>query len=102
MFCTMIPLPVLERKNEIYFLKADLEEMLKEYGKPVCEYLRATRKVYELSMAQDVSPDYPEHFEEFRRTFLVLHKMVKLPWTLKVHILMKPSVMSTLRQSTVD
>ena len=68
---------------------ADLEVMLKEYGKPVCEYLRATRKVYELSMAQDVSPDYPEHFEEFRRTFLVLHKMVKLPWTLKVHILMK-------------
>ena len=76
--------------------------MIKITDDDVCDYLRATWKVYELSMAQEVSPDYPEHFEEFRRTFLVLHKMVKLPWTLKVHILMKPSVMSTLRQSTVD
>ena len=63
---------------------ADLEVMLKEYGKPVCEYLRATRKVYELAMAPAVSQDYPKHFEKFRETFLVLHRMIKLPWTLKV------------------
>ena len=63
---------------------ADLEVMLKEYGKPVCEYLRATRKVYELAMAPEVSKDYLKHFEKFRETFLVLHRMIKLSWTVKV------------------
>ena len=58
--------------------------MLK-YSKPVCEYLRVIRKIYELSMADDLDPEYySEQFREFKRTFLVLHKLIKLPWTLKV------------------
>ena len=40
---------------------------------------------YELSMADDLDPEYySEQFREFKRTFLVLHKLIKLPWTLKV------------------
>ena len=63
----------------------DLEKMLPdEYAKPVCDYLRITRKVYELSMAKEVSPDYHKHFVEFKRSFLVLNKLIKLPWTVKV------------------
>ena len=64
----------------------DLEEMLPEkYSKPVCEYLKVIRKIYELSMADDLDPEYySEQFREFKRTFLVLHKLIKLPWTLKV------------------
>ena len=63
----------------------DLEQMLpEEFAKPVCDYLRATRKVYELCMANEVSSDYPEYFKEFKRSFLVLHKLIKLQWTLKV------------------
>ena len=63
----------------------DLEQMLPEQlAKPVCDYLRATRKVYELCMANEVSSDYPEYFKEFKRCFLVLHKLIKLQWTLKV------------------
>ena len=63
----------------------DLEQMLpQKFAKPVCDYLRITRKVYELSMAKDVSPDYHKHFMEFKRAFLVLHKLIKLQWTVKV------------------
>ena len=63
----------------------DLEIMLGDkFGKPVCDFLRAVRKVHEISMADEVSSDYPKHFEEFRKTFLVLHRLIKLPWTLKV------------------
>ena len=66
-----------------------LEEMLPvEYAKPVVEYLRATRKIYELCMARHVAPDYHLHFEEFRKAFLVLRKLIKLPWTLKVHCIL--------------
>ena len=67
----------------------DLELMLPdEYAKPVVEYLRATRKIYELCMARHVAPDYHLHFEEFRKAFLVLRKLIKLPWTLKVHCIL--------------
>ena len=59
-----------------------------EYAKPVVEYLRATRKVYELCMARHVTSDYHLHFEEFRRTFLVLRKLIGLQWTLKVHCIL--------------
>ena len=59
-----------------------------EYAKPVVEYLRATRKIYELCMARHVAPDYHLHFEEFRQAFLVLRKLIKLPWTLKVHCIL--------------
>ena len=63
----------------------DLEKMLpKEYAKPVVDYLRIIRKVYEISMAKEVDPDYHKHFDEFRKAFLVLNKLIKLQFTVKV------------------
>ena len=68
---------------------SDLEEMLPEkYAKPVVEYLRATRHVYELCMARHVAPDFHRQFDEFRRTFLVLNSLISLPWTLKCHVIL--------------
>ena len=59
-----------------------------KYAKPVVEYLRATRHVYELCMARHVAPDFHRQFDEFRRTFLVLNSLISLPWTLKCHVIL--------------
>ena len=69
-------------------LELKLSRKSPQLGKAVAEYLRATNRVYELCMAETVSSDYPDVWKVFRRTFFKLRRMISLPFTLKLHVIL--------------
>ena len=56
-------------------------------AEPVVNYLRALRELYHVSVAKELNPEFGLYIDLYKRKFTVLFKMIKLPWTLKQHII---------------
>ena len=56
---------------------------------PVVDYMRALRDLYHVCVAKDLDSNFAKHIQEYRLRFTTLFKMVKLPWTLKQHIILE-------------
>ena len=70
-------------------LISELESMLPaDIGPDVAAYLRSIRKIYDVSVAVDLDPNWREYIAEFDRLFMKLyHSRLKLNETYKVHII---------------
>ena len=70
-------------------LISDLESMLPaDIGPDVAAYLRSIRKIYDISVAVDLDPNWRQYIAEFDRLFMILYRSrIQLNETYKVHII---------------
>ena len=55
---------------------------------PVVQYMRSLREVYKLSVAKELDHNnFGPLIDDYKKKFKVLFKKIRLPWTLKQHII---------------
>ena len=73
-------------------LLVDLQSLLVDdqaVALPVVQYLRALRELYHVCVAKHLDGNFESFIEEYRLRFTALFQLVKLPWTLKQHIIVE-------------
>ena len=53
----------------------------------VVEYMRSLRELYKISVAKDLNLEFGTFIDDYKKRFKVLFRMLRLPWTLKQHII---------------
>ena len=56
-----------------------------QIGEAVYQYLKATWNVYLMCMQNTIDPNYCNIIKQFKKKFLVIRKVLKVSWTLKIH-----------------
>ena len=57
-------------------------------GEAVYEYLKATWQVYLMCMKPDIDENYNTIIKQFRKKFRVVSKLLDVPWTIKIHVIL--------------
>ena len=57
-------------------------------GEAVYQYLKATWNVYIMCMKTEIDPNYCKIIKQFKEKFLVVRKVLKVSWTLKIHCIL--------------
>ena len=59
-----------------------------QIGDAVYDYLKATWEVYLMCMQTTIDPNYSNIIKKFKKKFLVVRKVLKVGWTLKIHCIL--------------
>ena len=55
----------------------------------VTKYLRSLRELYRICVAKELDSNFVEYIDEYRFRFIALFLEIRLPWTLKQHIILE-------------
>ena len=70
-------------------LQSNIQPVDDNIAEAVVAYMRALRELYHVSVAKDLDPNFSSYIKEYRMTFTPLFQMLRLPWTLKQHIILE-------------
>ena len=70
-------------------LQSSLQSEDGDVAVAVVAYMRALRELYHVCVAKNLDSNFASYIEEYTFRFTALFHMVKLPWTLKQHIILE-------------